>query len=178
MMELDIADIMDSDGEKEEDNEELDAFVDESEREEEEETMNVEVEENTKEKVEMRQNILRTQRLKIAKQGRISDEKKSSTEHSLAKDGIPGNQDEWLKLNLARSIMAKRYRKTYDNIRRKKTKKNKHQEYLEMKRQRNEGEKIATGGKRRSSGKTQKEQKQKRFLNQGKNAKKRKRKRN
>merc|ERR1712154_590456 len=121
------------------------------------ETMDVVVEENTKEKVEKRQNILRTQRLKIAKQGRIGDEKKSSTEHSLEKDGIPGNQDEWLKLNLARSIMAKRYRKTYDNIRRKKTKKNKHQEYLEMKRQRNEGEKIAKGNKRRSSGKMQKE---------------------
>merc|ERR1712190_516852 len=99
-------------------------------------------EENEKEKAKERQKILRAQRLRIAKKGRIGDEKKSSTEHSLEKDGIPGNQDEWLKLNLARSIMAKRFRKTYDNIRRKKTKKSHHQNYLEEKRQRNEGEKV------------------------------------
>merc|ERR1712232_451508 len=136
MMELDIADIMDSDGEKDGDNEELDAFVaeeDQSESEEEDENVDIVVEqaeeeenEKEKEKAEERQKILRTQRLRIAKKGRIGDEMKSSKEHSLEKDGIPGNQNEWLKLNLARSIMAKRFRKTYDNIRRKKTKKSHH----------------------------------------------------
>merc|ERR1712204_63365 len=94
--------------------------------------------ESEKETVAKRADILRKQRLRIAKQGRSMDTDSQSKEHSLASDGIPGTKEDWLKLNLARSIMAKRYRKTYDKIRRNKTKKSKHQKYLERKRQRNE----------------------------------------
>ena len=135
-MQLDIADIMDmddvdnddgvdgGDGGNAEEEEELNGFVDDDDEDEEEEK-------------EDKSKVLQKERLKIANRGRNKkDGDGKKQEHGLETDGIPANQEEWMKLNLARSIMAKRYRKTYDQIRRKKTKKSRHLKNLEAKRQR------------------------------------------
>merc|ERR1719361_1497239 len=135
-MDLDIADIVDVDGMDGGDND----------------GGNVEEDvEEEQDKVE----VLRRERLKIANRGRSKSEKRS--EHSLEVDGIPGSKEDWTKLNLARSIMAKRFRKTYDQIRRKKTKKSNHLLYLESKRQRiengtSDGERSNNRGRGRGGG--------------------------
>ena len=88
-----------------------------------------------KENVESKQSRLQKQRLKIAHRKRVLSVPKEE-KHSLDKDGIPGTQEEWNKVNRARAMMPKRHRKMYDKIRRSKTKKSKHFKYMEQKRKR------------------------------------------
>eukprot|EP01084_Bolivina_argentea_P134492 237217_1 len=153
-MNLDIADIMDldditdkndehNDNQKEKvDEAELNGFVDDEEDDEDEddevEQAMVDNEEDIEEEEVVdqdikKQSILDKQRLKIASKQRRKFGKQTAKKHSLETDGIPGSHKDFVKVNLARTMMAKKFRKQYDKIRRNKTSKSKHIKYMDKK---------------------------------------------
>jgi len=89
-----------------------------------------------KEKEKEKQEILEKQRMKIANNRRQYGTK--ATEHSLAVDGIAADKDELMKIKLAKSMMPKRHRRTYEKIVKKKLTKSKHSKYMEQKRRQHE----------------------------------------
>ena len=98
---------------------------------------------NNWKKTREKETRLEQQRIKIADRHRWMSGSKLQ-KHSLEKDGIPGNEEEVMKVNLARTMMAKRFRKTYDKIRRKETRISRYVKKMDTRRKRLESKKMSS----------------------------------